>query len=73
MKSRRGSRGTGLSLFISSIISFIVYAYLLLATEWGIIVLRLTVLAGIAAILAVLAWIGYTMATTQESDKNSHN
>jgi predicted DNA-binding transcriptional regulator len=49
------------------------YAYLLLATDWGIIVLRLTVLAAIAVLVAVLAWIGYTMATAPEPDKNSPN
>jgi predicted DNA-binding transcriptional regulator len=73
MKSKRGSRDAGLGLFILSIISFIIYAYLLLATDWGIIVLRLTVLAAIAVLVAVLAWIGYTMATAPEPYKNSPN
>jgi predicted DNA-binding transcriptional regulator len=73
MKSKRGTRGAGLCLFILSIIGFIMYAYLLLATDWGIIVLRLTVLAAIAALMAVLAWIGYTMATAPEPYKNSPN
>jgi predicted DNA-binding transcriptional regulator len=73
MKSRRVSRSAGLCLFILSIIGFIMYAYLLLATEWGIIVLRLTVLAAIATLVAVLAWIGYTMATAPEPDKNNTN
>jgi predicted DNA-binding transcriptional regulator len=45
---------------------FIIYAYLLLNTGLGILILELTVLAAIAALLAVLGWIGYTMATVPE-------
>jgi predicted DNA-binding transcriptional regulator len=65
MGKRRG-RGAGLSILIFSIIAFIVYAYFLLGTDWGIVILRLTVLGAVTALLAVLAWIGYTMATAPE-------
>jgi len=65
MRKRRG-RGAGLIILIFSIIAFIVYAYFLLGTDWGIVVLRLTVLGAVTALLAVLAWIGYTMATAPE-------
>jgi predicted DNA-binding transcriptional regulator len=65
MRKRRG-KGAGLIILILSIIAFIVYAYFLLGTDWGIVVLRLTVLGAVTALLAVLAWIGYTMATAPE-------
>jgi hypothetical protein len=65
MRKRRG-KGAGLIILIFSIIAFIVYAYFLLGTDWGIMVLRLTVLGAVTALLAVLAWIGYTMATAPE-------
>ena len=65
MRKRRG-KGAGLIILIFSIIAFIVYAYFLLSTDWGIVVLRLTVLGAVTALLAVLAWIGYTMATAPE-------
>ena len=65
MRKRRG-KGAGLTILIFSIIAFIVYAYFLLGTDWGIVVLRLTVLGAVTALLAVLAWIGYTMATAPE-------
>ncbi|HEY6163933.1 MAG TPA: hypothetical protein VIW25_03410 [Nitrososphaeraceae archaeon] len=65
MRKRRG-KGAGLIILIFSIIAFIVYAYFLLGTDWGIVVLRLTVLGAVTALLAVLAWIGYTMATAPE-------
>jgi predicted DNA-binding transcriptional regulator len=65
MRKRRG-KGAGLVILIFSIVAFIVYAYFLLGTDWGIVVLRLTVLGAVTALLAVLAWIGYTMATAPE-------
>lgn len=68
---RRGSRIAGHILLVASILAFIIYAYLLLGTDLGILILQLTVLAAIAALLAVLAWIGYTMATapTHQEDR----
>lgn len=68
---RRGSRIAGYILLVASILTFIIYTYLLLNTDLGILILQLTVLAAIAALLAVLAWIGYTMATapTHQEDR----
>ena len=68
---RRGSRIAGYALLVISILAFVIYAYLLLNTEFGILILQLTVLAAIASLLAVLAWIGYTMATapTHQEDR----
>ena len=68
---RRGSRIAGYTLLVASILAFIIYAYLLLGTDLGILILQVTVLAAIAALLAVLAWIGYTMATapTHQEDR----
>jgi hypothetical protein len=34
----------------------------LLASQWGLLIVQITVLAGVAALTAVMAWIGYTMA-----------
>ena len=68
---RRGSRIAGYTLLVVSILTFVIYAYLLLNTDLGILILQLTVLAAIAALLAVLAWVGYTMATapTHQEDR----
>jgi predicted DNA-binding transcriptional regulator len=68
---RRGSRIAGYTLLVTSILAFIIYSYLLLGTDLGILIVQLTVLAAIAALLAVLAWIGYTMATapTHKEDR----
>lgn len=64
MKAKRNtSRAVGFAIFFSSIFLFFLYAYLLLATQWTVIILEITVLAALAAIVAVFAWIGFTMAT----------
>jgi hypothetical protein len=46
-----------------SLIGFVCYAYLLLLSSYDILVLKLTLLCFVAAIVGVIAWMGYTMAT----------
>lgn len=65
---RKGSRGTGAVLLAVSILAFIAYAYLMLGTEWGMLVLQLTVLGAVAILLTVLGWIGYTMLTAPREE-----
>jgi len=65
---RKGSRGTGAVLLMVSILAFIAYAYLMLGTEWGMLVLQLTVLGAVAVLLTVLGWIGYTMLTAPREE-----
>ncbi len=60
---RKGSKAVGAILLLVSIVAFFAYAYLLLGTEWGVIILQLTALGAVAILLAVLGWIGYTMLT----------
>jgi len=60
-------RSTGITIFVLCIISFLVYAYLLMLSEWSGIVLQLTVLMIVGGVLGIISWIGYTMATTKSS------
>lgn len=66
---RRGSRGTGAALLVISIVAFIIYAYFLLGSQYGMIILKLTVLGAIAVLLTVLGWIGYTMMTAPRTEE----
>ncbi|CAN5251121.1 hypothetical protein BH18THE2_BH18THE2_00160 [soil metagenome] len=59
----KANRMTGLAILIISILLFIIYSYFLLASQWGLLLLQLTILAAVAALAAVMAWIGFTMAT----------
>lgn len=64
---RKPGKSAGIAIFIACIAGFIIYAWFLLASEWSETVLRLTVLAAVAGLLGVLAWIGLTMATAPPS------
>ncbi len=66
---KKRSKGVGAVLLFVSIVAFIAYAYFLLGTEWGILVLQLTALGGVAVLLAVLGWIGYTMLTAPREEE----
>ncbi len=65
---RRGNRVTGAVLLVISILAFIAYAYFLLGSEWGMLVLQFTVLGAVAVLLTVLGWIGYTMLTAPREE-----
>ncbi|MCE4603656.1 MAG: transcriptional regulator [Aeropyrum sp.] len=57
-------RVVGGALFAVSIIIIIAYAYLVFLTDWWEIVIKLTGLAAVGGFFGLLAWIGYTLATT---------
>ena len=65
----RGNRGTGAALLVISIVAFIIYAYLLLGSQYSMLVMQLTVLGAIAILLTVLGWIGYTMLTAPKPEE----
>ena len=54
----------GVLILIASVIGIIVYGWILFFTEWTILLLQLTGFVAVAAVLGILAWIGYTLATT---------
>jgi hypothetical protein len=60
--SSKANKSTGLAILFTSISLFVIYSYFLLASQWGLLLVQITVLAGVAALAAVMAWIGYTMA-----------
>ena len=54
----------GALILIASIIGILVYGWIVFFTEWALILLQLTGFIAVAAVLGILAWIGYTLATT---------
>ena len=54
----------GALILVASVIGIIVYGWVLFFTEWTILLLQLTGFVAVAAVLGILAWIGYTLATT---------
>jgi uncharacterized membrane protein len=65
----KGNRGTGAALLVIAIAAFIIYAYFLIGTQYGMVIVKLTVLAAVAVLLTVLGWIGYTMLTAPRSEE----
>ncbi|MGA2239471.1 MAG: transcriptional regulator [Candidatus Bathyarchaeia archaeon] len=55
-------QGIGAVILVASIIGIILYAWLLFT--YAIVVLQITAFVAVAAVLVILAWIGWTMATT---------
>ena len=60
-------KAQGIMIFILAISAFFVYSYLLMLSEWGPIVLQLSILMVVGGILGVISWVGYVMATTKSS------
>ncbi|MEN2975091.1 MAG: transcriptional regulator [Candidatus Caldarchaeales archaeon] len=54
----------GVLILVASIIGILVYNWLLFFSDWGMIVLKITAFVAVTGVLAILAWIGYTLATT---------
>ena len=55
-------RAVGSAILVGSVLGIIVYGLLLY--YWPLVVLQITAFVAVAVILAILGWIGYTMATT---------
>jgi predicted DNA-binding transcriptional regulator len=55
-------QGIGAVLLVAGIVGILIYAWLLYA--YAIVVLQITAFIAVAAVLVILAWIGWTMATT---------
>ena len=55
-------RTVGGTIFAGSILGIIVYGILIF--YWPLLVLEITAFLAVLLILTILAWIGYTMATT---------
>jgi hypothetical protein len=66
---RKGSRIAGAAFLFVSIAAFVAYAYFLLGTKWGMLILQFTILAAVAILLTVLGWIGYTMLTASREEE----
>jgi predicted DNA-binding transcriptional regulator len=40
------------------------YGWILFFTGWTLLLIQLTLMIAVAAVLGIIAWIGYTLATT---------
>ena len=54
----------GSGLMIISLVVIIVYGWLLFFTKYSLSVLKATVFLAILVLFCLMAWVGYTIATT---------
>ena len=54
----------GALILLVCIVGIVVYGWLVFLTDWKILILELTGFIAVGGILAIGAWIGWTMATT---------
>ncbi|MEM2941570.1 MAG: transcriptional regulator [Thermoproteota archaeon] len=57
-------QGIGVLLLIGSVAGVILYFWLLFLSAWAHLILQLTAFIAVGFVLFILAWIGYTLATT---------
>ena len=59
----RQNKIIGLILLIVPSLFFIFFSYLLLFTQWDILVIKTTLIIIVGILMTVLVWMGYTMAS----------
>ena len=57
-------QGVGVVLLIASVVGIVLYGWLVFLSEWRLMVLQATGFIAVAGLLGIVAWIGYTLATT---------
>ncbi len=76
-------RTTGWILLLGSILGILVYFYLLFLSPWCDLTIKVSAFLAVGVLLLIIAWIGYTLATTPppmpmedfdlETDENTEN
>ena len=54
----------GVLLTMLSVIVVVVYGWILFFSEWTLLLIQVTLMIAVAGLAGILAWIGYTLATT---------
>ncbi len=56
----------GIGLLLISIVFFSVYVYILFATDYGILLVKITVAVIVGVICFILGWIGITLTINEK-------
>ena len=57
-------KALGYIILIGSLVGIGLYFYLVFMSPWVLLVIQISAFIAVAAMLAIIAWIGYTLATT---------
>jgi len=62
--SELNDKTLGYAILLGSLFGIACYFYLMFMSPWILPVLQISAFLAVTAILAIIAWIGYTLATT---------
>ncbi len=54
----------GFGMMVASIVVILIYGWLVFLSEYSLLILKLTGFVAVAGVFGILAWIGYTLAST---------
>lgn len=57
-------RVLGAGILLGSLLGIACYFWLMFLSPWSMLVVQLSAFLAVAAVLVIVAWIGYTLATT---------
>ena len=57
-------RFLGWTILLGSILGICVYFYLTFLSPWIMLIIQISAFVAVAAVLLIMAWIGYTLAST---------
>ena len=57
-------QGMGWLIVIISLLGLVIYYYLVFMSVWSLLTVKISAFFAVSAMLIILAWIGYTFATT---------
>jgi predicted DNA-binding transcriptional regulator len=64
-------RALGYLILVGSLAGTALCFYLVFLSPWALLMVRLSAFLAMAAFLVIVAWIGYTLATTARARKSS--
>ena len=62
--SRLDDKVSGYAILFGSLLGIACYFYLVFLSPWALLVVQVSAFLAVAAVLVIVAWIGYTLATT---------
>ena len=57
----------GAGLLLGSFAGIVIYFWLVFISLWGLLIVQVSAFLAVTAVLLIVAWIGYTLATTPPS------
>jgi len=57
-------KAIGVGLMAVGVIGILLYGWLVFFSPWQVFILQLTAFVAVAAVLGILAWVGYALAIT---------